>query len=387
MAVPVEPSVYTGTAGQWRTTSKLLWNTAEAWLDKNFRPTAFYQTPFLKALGVTAFGQANIIKGGGIGNLGPKKKGTGKGIKFVPPCAQFTAPYHYDTAGGTHVGRMGTINPEYLTPSMGSVYAWKRIFWSIFLPEELVMDNKGTNRLQNIMENEFNLTKMSAATDINNAILGNASAPTSSPDGLPYLISVTQPTSGTHTPGGIYPGTDTEWANQYRACTAVGGGGEMDRPIALLRKLQALFIDVRELGGSSDAQLGIATRGAYQYLLRAAYADTTAQGNAGLRNAAYNAASIDHIVIDGSPMIYDHAATVPTGATASTECIYLADLREMGLAVHNGEFFRVEPWEAPRAHDNQRYFQTNIWLRYTPFVTWRDIQGVLYNIPANPDAA
>ena len=385
MAVPAQPSVYTGTAGNWRGTEQILWSTAEDYMPK-FRLVTLNQTPALKAFSLKAFGKTDVIPGGSYGNLASKRSSTGKGIKFTKKSYQFSGPVYTSTPTGTHVGRMGNVNPEYLSPNNGFAYAYKRIYWSIYLPEELVKDNKGPNQLLDIMEDQMKLAQAGAVNDVNNILLGNSSAPTSSPYGLPYLTSVTQDTSI----GGLDPTSTTGydwWQNQYRACTSVGGGGQLDRPLVFLRKLDSLLLDVRVLSQSSDDQLLLATRGAYQYYRRAVYADTTAQGNGGLRNASYDAAGIDHIVFANCPMIYDPAVTVPYGATASTEVVYAQDLNEMGLAIRQDEFFDLERWDAPRTKDQQRFYQMNIWLRYTPFVSNRRIQAVLYNLPANADAS
>jgi hypothetical protein len=84
---------------------------------------------------------------------------------------------------------------------------------------------------------------------------------------------------------------------------------------------------------------------------------------------------------------YDSYVTTPYGASATTtECIYRIDLENLFLAICRDEFFMVEGWEKPRAHDKQRYEQLNIWLRFGSVVANRRVQGVLYNIPNNTDA-
>jgi len=388
MALPSEPSVYTGTAGVWRD-SKILVSTADDYMP-TFREVVFNQTPFVKALALNAFGKGDVIKGAAFGNVQSKRGSSGKGIVFKDPSYQFSFPIYTAVPTGSHIGRMGNVNPQYLGEPTSGAYAYKRLVWSIYLPEELVKDNKGKNRLADIMDREFRMTQMQVVTDINNILLGNSSAPSSSPYGLPALVSVTQ--SAATNAAGITPSATTTaatyyWKNQYRACTSVGGGGELDRPLVFNRQLFALLLDINVKSGSSDSKLMVGTRGAYQYYHRAAYADSTAQGNSGLRNAQYDAANIDHLVFNNVPFIYDTAVTVPTGATASTESVYVLDMNEFGLAVRRDEFLDVEAWDAPRPKDKQRFYQTNIWLRYTPFVSNRRIQGVLYNLPANPDAS
>jgi len=383
MAYPSVTSAYAAasTAGVGRD-SMLLITTTEKWTPK-FREILFNQTPFFQAMALNAFGSTKIIDGAAsYGNNIAARKSSGKGIQFHGGGFQFGGPLLDDAPSGNVVGRMGNINPEYVNTGTSFAYPYRRMVWSIFLPEEEVKDNTGNEKLMSLMDIQFKLAQRAANRDVNYAMLGHASAPTNSPSGLNALVSVTQGTIGA-----VSASTTTDWANQYRTCTTVGGGGELDRPLVLLRKMSALHLDVKAKSGSSDSRLMIGTRGAYQYYMRAAYADRTAQGAEGARVKKYYDAGIDHCVFEGDPFLYDPSVTVPTGATASTECIYTLDLAELGMAVKRNEFFDVEKWEAPRTHDKQRYYQMNIWLRFTPFVSNRRIQGGLYNLPANADAS
>lgn len=380
---PVEPTVYEGTASQIYN-SNLLAHTLVEYLPE-FRQVIVDQVPLLKAWGVAAFGKRDIVPGGSFGNVKKDRDSTGQGIVFHDGGPQFEGPLYTTRTAGTHVGQMGNIAPAHNSPAVTWAYAYKRLYWSIYVPEEFVDDNKGNARLMNRLENEMKLAQMGAAEDLDYILTEHSSAPSSNPKGLPNLISVTQ--SSATNAGNITPTTTNYWCNQYRACTSVGGGGELDRPLVFIRTLESLMLDIRAKGGSSDSQVLAGTRGAYQYYRRAGYADTSGQGNANLRNQAYDAAKIDHQVFMGSPFIYDANVQVPTGATASTEAVYVQDLRELGLHVKRAEFFDVDRWDPPRPKDRQRFYQTNIWLRYIPAVTNRRIQGVLYNLPANPDAA
>ena len=378
MTLPVEPSVYTGTAGAIKTT-KLLTSTAEDYMPA-FREVVFTKTPFIKALALKAFGPG-ALREGKFGNV---DKTSGSGIKLTDPSFQFASNLYTSAPTGSHVGRMGTINPQYIDDANGMQYAYKRLVWSIYIPEEFVKDNTGKARLLDEMGNQMKKAQMAAVRDLNYILLGNSSAPASSPYGLPYMISVTQDTSV----GNIDPTSLTYWQNKYTACTSVGGGGDLDRPLALLRKMEKAVLDVDQYTGSTETKALVGTLGAYMYYLRAAYADTVALGtNANLGNKDFYDAGITHAIFRGLPFIYDPAVTTPYGASATTtECIYICDFSELGLAVRKDEYFMVEGWQAPITKDKQRFYQANIWLRYTPYVLNRRIQSLVYNMPNNTDA-
>jgi len=383
MAAATEPSVYTGTAGLVKNTT-LLTHTLEDYMPR-FSEAIFTQTPALKVLTLNGLGKNFVIGGGDYGNITSTNN---KGLFLTDPSFQFSGPIMTTSVAGTHVGRMGNINPSYNDPGNGWAYAYVRGVWSIYIPEEFIKDNKGKNRLLNRLETEMKIIKMQAVQDVNYTFLGHSSAPASGPSfGLTKLVSATQSTAVSGDPGGISVDNSSFWQNKYRECATVGGGGSLDRPLVLLRKMGSILLDVRQYTGSSNDQVFLTTRGAYQYYQRAAYADTRAQGVAALQKKDYYDADIEHLVYNGRPVVYDPSVTVPGGATASTECMYVLDLNHIGLAIRKDEFFEVEGWDRPHVKDKQRYYQANIWLRYTPFVSNRRIQGVLYNMPANADAA
>lgn len=381
MALPTEPTVYTGTAGQLNN-SNLLAFTSNQYMP-TFRQVVVNHHPALKVLTLNGLGKNFFAKGGSYGNV-KTRESTGRGIVFHDGGFQFETPIMTTAPSGSVIGRLGNVNPEHNEPAVTCSYAYKRVVWSIMVPEEFVKDNRGKEKLMDRLTTEFKLAELAAARDVNYIWCGSSSAPTGfTTQGLNYLISHT----ATTTLGNVSESTYSWWANQRKTCTSVGGGGELDRPLVFLRKLESMILDCRSKAGSSDAQVLQATRGAYQYYRRAIYADTWGAGNAGLRNAEYDAVNIDHAVFYGRPMFYDDNTQVPNGATASTEAVYALDLNEAAMHVKRDEFFDVEQWEAPRTKDKQRFYQMNIWFRGTPAVTLRNIQGVMYNIPANSDAS
>jgi len=379
MAVPTEPTIYDGTAGVSKNTT-LLTHTAAKYVPK-FREVVFTNTPFLKSLALSAFGKKAVI---GDTSFGDVTKTSGKGITFNKGGYQFEFPLMTTAPSSYQVSRMDNISPQHNDPGKGGAYAWTRFVVPVYIPEEFMLDNVGSGRLMDRFKTEMKLAQMAAIRDLNYIILGHASAPTDSPVGLSKMVSVTQTTD--RTVGGIDVAEDW-WKNQYASCTSVGGGGDVDRPLSLLRKMQKHLLTIRAMSGSSNEQTLVGTPGAWQYYDRARYADQTSNGMPSLSNKSYDAADIDHLVFQGRPFIYDSAVTGPYGATASTESIYFLDYNEFGVNFKANEYFKVEGWEAPRAHDVRRFHQMNIWYRCVPYVTNRRIQGVLHSIPANSDAA
>ncbi|HUT59436.1 MAG TPA: phage major capsid protein [Phycisphaerae bacterium] len=358
-------------------------HTAAKYVPK-FREVVFSQYPFLKSLGLAAFGKKAML---GETSFGDVTKSSGKGITFNQGGYQFEFPIMTSAPSSYHVGYFDNINPQHNDPGNGGAYSWDRFVVPVMIPEEFMLDNVGSARLMNRFKTEMELAQRTAMRDLSYIILGHASAPTGAPEGLSQLVSVTQTAVATGSPGGLSPADYSWWNNQAVSCTSVGGGGEVDRPLQLIRSMEKLMLTCRNLSGASNDQTLVGTAGAWQYYGRARYADQTANGVPALRNSSYDAIDVDHLVFAGRPFIYDAAVTGPIGATASTESIYFLDYSEFGVNFKANEYFKVEGWEAPRAHDNQRFYQMNIWYRLVPYVTNRRIQGVLYSIPANSDAA
>lgn len=377
MAAPTEPSVYDGTAGVIKNTT-LLTHTAAKYVPK-FREVIFTSTPYLKSLALSAFGKKAVI---GETSFGDVTKTSGKGIMFNKGGYQFEFPLMTTAPSSFQVSRLDNVNPQHNDPGSGGAYSWVRFVVPVMIPEEFILDNVGSARLMDRFKTEMKLAQMTALRDTNYIALGHTSAPAGSPAGLKALTSVTQ---GSGTIGGLAKNS-TGWANQYDT-GAVGGGGRLDRPLQLLRDMEKMLLTIRNRSGATNEQTLVGTPGAWQYYSRARYADTKAQGVPNLKSKEYDAADIDHLIFSGRPFIYDSAVTVPTGGTGSTEAIYFLDYNELGLNIKANEYFKVEGWEAPRVHDKQRYYQMNIWYRFTPYVTNRRVQGVLYDITANPDAA
>jgi len=385
--MPSEPTVYEGTAAQLFN-SQLLAHTAVEYMPK-FKQVIFNAMPLLKVFAVNAFGKDTMVDHGKFGNAEAVGNGSGKGIEFHDGGAQFEFPLLTTAPSGTVIGRMGNVNPEYQTPAVTAAYAYKRMYWSVYVPEEAVMDNKGNQKMMSWLDNQLKLTQLAAARDIDYVLNSHSSAPTGFKlAGLPYLISVTQAASGGDgyaAQGRVDASANSYWANKTNQCTSVGGGGEFDRPLTFLRKLEALILAVRELGGSSDSQVLAGTKGAYQYYRRAIYADATGRGATTLAFKDYDAVALDHAPFMGSPLMYDGYIQVPNGGTASREAVYVMDLKDLKLHVKRDQFFHVENWDAPRAKDSQRFYQLNIWFRGMPALSDRRIQGVLYDVPANAD--
>lgn len=382
MGLTTEPSVYDGTVGSdsFKNTT-LLTHTASAYMAR-FVELVFTSTPYLKSLALSAFGAKAAI---GETSFGGVTKSSGKGITFNKGGYQLEFPLMTSAPSTYQVSRLDNINPQHNDPGEGGAYSWVRYVVPVMIPEEFIMDNVGNARLMNRFKTEMKLAEMTAIRDTNYIALGHSSAPTGAPYGLSKLVSVTQ--SSATNAGGIDPSSLSAWENQYVACASVGGGGPLDRPLALLRQMQKLLLTIRNKSGSTNEQTLVGTPGAWQYYDRARYADKTANGMPNLKSKAYDAVDIDHLIFSGRPFIYDASVTVPQGATGSTECIYFNDYNELGLNFKANQYFKVEGWEAPRVHDLRRFHQMNIWTRFVPYTFNRRVQGVLYNIPANADAA
>ncbi len=379
---PTEPTVYDGSANQ-QFNSQLLAHTAVEYMPR-FRQVIFNAFPLLKVFAVNAFGKDQMVDHGRFGNA-ESVKSSDKGIEFHDGGAQFEFPLLTTAPTGKVIGRMGNVNPEYKTPAVTGAYAYKRMYWSVYVPEEAIMDNRGNQKMMSWLDNQLKMAQLAAARDINYVLNSHSSAPTGfTTEGLPHMVSVTQGAASNAT-GRISASANTYWQNKINQVISVGGGGEFDRPLVFLRKLEALILAIRELGGSSNDQVLAATKGAYQYYRRAIYADATGRGATTLVFEKYDAVALDHSPFMGAPLMYDGFIQVPNGGTASREAVYVLDLNELKLHVKRDQFFHVENWDMPRAKDDQRFAQLNIWFRGIPAVTDRRIQGVAYDIPANPD--
>ena len=224
-----ESNSYTGTVTSLRSTYQYL-TTADSF-SKYVQWACFTKNPFMKALGVEAFGVEAVQDLQAFGKATP----TGRVITYGGGYA-FSGSIFASTPTPYHVGRLGNFNPELVEGGDEYKYSWHRLVTNEFIPDVDVQDNE-SGRLIDIKVQKMEGMKQKYVESINYAILGNSSAPdygSMGPDAvynsLPYLISVTQD----KTTGAIAT-TNSYWQNQYKALTSIGGGGEMDRPLLLRR--------------------------------------------------------------------------------------------------------------------------------------------------------
>ncbi len=355
-------------------------------ISKGVMWAAFTKNSFTKAIGVEGFGVEAMQNADALGSA----KGTGRIIEMVTGHHSFAGQVFATTPTAFHVGRLGNFNPELVEGGLEYAYSWHRLALAEYIPDVDVQDNTA-GRLIDIKAQKMSGMKQKFVESFNYAILGNSSAPdsgTMGPDSvdsdLPNLISVTQ--SGAVLPGNL-SAANAAWKNKLKAITAIGGGGELDRPITLRRSLMKLYNDTVQQGEATEDYLLLASQGAWQYYDRLMYADSLTAGRPDAFGTLqrYDAASIRHKAFNGHPLLWDPAVTVPTGATASTESIYGIHIPSYKVSIRTEENFRVIDWEPPRAHDRQRTLVAMILLRYTPAVTQRRPHFVAYNLPSNPD--
>ena len=386
-----ESNTYTGavaagtppTATFNRTTYQVI--TSEAKISAKIQWAAFNNTPFLKAVGLEAFGvpaMQDLQKFG-------QAKTSGRLLKTDSGVYAFKGQIFTDTGTSFHVGRLGTFNPELVEGGTEWAYSWHRLVNVQFIPDVDVQDNaKG---LISIKAHKMEAMEQSYVRDFNYVVLGdttNAPAdnstigPASVNHDLPNLISVTQ----TRTIGGIAT-TNSFWQNGAKAVTSIGGGGEMDRPLLLRRALMDQLNDQSVFAEGTMDYLLLGTQGAWQYYDRLMYADSVQGRNGGAFGTVekYDAAGIPNYAFSYQPFIWDPTVQVPFGATASTESIYGIHIPSFGICMRSEENFLVSGWETPREHDLQKTLVTSIKSRYTPAVTARRCHFVLYEMPANTD--
>jgi len=370
--------IYTGSAATVRDsyqtlTSADLYSTSVQW-------AAFNKTPYTKAIGVEGFGVEAMQDVNKFGAASP----TGRIIRYDGGKYALRGSVFATGPTAYHIGRLGSVNPELVEGGDEYAYSWHQLLVSEFIPEVDVDDN--SQGLIDIKLQKMSGMKQKVVESFNYCLLGNSSAPdygVYGPDvvytDLPNLISVTQDRSV-----GAISTANSYWANQSKALTSVGGGGDLDRPIALQRGLNDIMLTASNLAESTNDYLILATQGAWQYYQHLAYADTI-QGRGLAVSNKYDSAGIQHFMFNGNPMVYDPAVTVPYGATASTEAFYGIHIPSYFVSIRKEKNFKVRDWEAPRNHDLVRTLVSHIDTRYTPGVTARRPHFVLYNIPACPD--
>ena len=379
-----ESNTYTGVVSGTMTRSTYQLLTSKDAFSKAVQWGCFTKTPFMKAVGLEAFGVESVKDVNAFGAA----KSTGRIIRYDKGKYAVSGAIFATTGTNFHVGRMSSENPQLVEGGDEWSYSWHELVASQFIPKNDVQDNG--DPLIDIKAQKMDGMKQKFVQDFNYCILGSSSAPDTGvmgPDSvysdLPNLISVTQSRSV----GGITKSDATYWGNQYKAITSVGGGGEMDRPIALRRGLLVLKNDTMSNAEATDDYLCVATQGAWQYYDRLMYADSVQGRNGGAFGAIakYDAAGIQHFAFAGSPLVWDPAVTVPYGATASTEAIYGIHIPSYFISIRSEENFAMSDWEAPRQHDSPKTFIASLRTRYTPGVTAMRSHFVAYNMPECPD--
>jgi hypothetical protein len=378
-----ESNTYTGVVSgvTYRDTYQKI--TSRDAFSKQVQWACFNKTPFLKAVGVEAFGVE------AMNNLEAFSSGrpTGRIIRYDSGVYAISGPIFATAGTSTHVGRMGSYTPELVEGGDEWTYAWHQLISSQFIPENDIDDN-GKGAID-IKLQKMEGMKQKFVQDINYALLGNSNAPNYGVMGpsalysdLPNLVSVTQ----TRTIGNI-PATNTFWQNGSKAIASIGGGGDMDRPITLRRSLLKMMNDQTKYAEATADYLGVVTQGAWQYMDRLAYADTVQTGNSGVLavNKKYDAAGIQHYVFNGAPLVWDPAVTVPYGATASTEAMYFLHIPSFFISIRSEKNFKMSDWEPPRNHDTVKAWVSHLDLRYTPGVSARRPHCVAYNLPQCAD--
>ena len=383
-----ESTTFTGNVTSQRTTYQRL--TSTDYYSKKIQFACFTKNPFTRVIGAEAFGVKNLENLETFSAARP----TGRMVRYDSGVYAVAGSVFATSGTSTHVGRLGNFNPELVEGGDEYKYSWHRLINTQYIPDVDVQDN-GKGSIDIKMQKMENM-KSTFVEDFNYAILGNSSGPNNAVLGptavksdLPELISVTQ--DGTRTVGGIAKdstSTPAYWYNNLEPITSVGGGGDMDRPLILRRKLLKLMNTTLTMGESTGPQdyLILTTQGGHQYYDRLMYADAIqgGRGDFGV-STRYDAAGVQAHAFNGATMIWDPAVTVPEGATASTEAFYGIHIPSFALAIRSEENFVVTPWEEPRNHDRNRTLVAQIRLRYTPMVSAMRSHFLGYNVPANAD--
>ncbi len=358
--------------------------TSQDLFENRVRWAAFNNITFLKALGVESFGVEAMTSFSKFIPASVKSQGM---IRHDSGRYAISGMVNATTGSSYHTGRLGSHQGEIVEGGDEWSYSWHELNANRQIPVNDVDDNsQGLIDIKMLRESEM---KQQYVQDLNYVLLGNSSAPADTSTlgpaavqtDLPDLISVTL--SSALTPGGISK-ANAYWKNGIKAITSIGGGGEMDRPLTLRRKLEVGLVERAQYAETSLNYLLVATQGAWLYYGRLMYADLI-QSGAFPVNQKYDAAGILHYAFMKQPMIYDSAVSVPTGATASTEAIYGIQKDHFQLSLRKEENFRFTGWEMPRAHDQYKTMVALLQTRYTFVVPAMRPHIVFYNIPANND--
>ena len=375
-------TTFTGNVTSVRTSYQTLTNTDV--YEAKIQFACFNKNNFTKVIGAEAFGVDSLKNAEVFANARP----TGRIIRYDSGVYQMTGPVFATKGSSFHVGRMGSHTPALIEGGDEWAYSWHDLNAVRYAPATDVEDN-GKGHIDILMHKQQEMME-SLVQDFNYAILGNSSGadygvmgPSAVYSDLPNLVSVTQ----TRTVGAI-PTTNTFWKNQLKAITSIGGGGEMDRPLALRRGLMDVALDTATLGESTDPSdyLILTTQGGYQLYDRLQYADAI-QSSRGLVTftSKYDPAGVRVFALNGAPIVWDPAVTVPFGATASTEVFYGLHIPSFFIGIRTEGNFKFSGWERPRNHDQYKTLVAGVRVRYTPGVTNRRTNWIAYNIPACQD--
>lgn len=345
-------------------------------------------SPFMEALGLNSFGTEAIKDFKAFG----QRSLTGSVLERNG--GSYVEGSIFETAATLqHVGRMGSYTPEYKEGGDNWAYAHTRLMGAEFIPDMDIQDNKGVGRIIDIQTYRMQMLLKTVARDFNYTLLGNSSAPDFETAGATLMKTDLKEWLGVTdvTVGGIAQsstaadGSTTYWQPQRKEIASLGGGGPLDRPITLRRGMMKLYNDASALAEQMNQFLLVCTQGAWQTWDRLFYADAQERDGALGRSGTYDAAGIEHKVFRSQPMVWDPAAAVPNGATASTEAIYGIHIPSYGISFHNEEGPTFDGWEPPRAHDQQRTDVLQFRVRYTPIIRNMRPHFLAYNIPANAD--
>jgi len=346
-------------------------------------------SPFMEALGITAYGPKAMSS---FENFGQRAL-TGSVIERNG--GNYVSGSIFETdASLQHVGRMGSFTPEFKQGGDEYAYAHTRLIGAEFIPDTDVQDNAGIGKIIDIKTYRMQMLLNTIARDFNYTLLGNSSAPNHDAKGctlmkssLDHWLGVTNATVGNISRSATADTDETiyYWRPQLKAITSIGGGGTMDRPITLRRSMMKVYNDASALAENKGQYLLVCTQGAWQYWDRLYYADAQERDGSLGKNGIYDAAGIEHKQFRNQPMVWDPAAAVPTGATASTEAIYGIHLPSFALSLHAEEGFTLDGWEAPRVHDQYRTEALQFRVRYTPVIRNMRPNFLAYNMPACGD--
>ncbi len=383
-----ESNTYTGVVGASDALHKGTYQTITsktARISKGVQWAIFNKTPFLKAVGLEAFGVEGMSDVNKFGAATP----SGRIIRYDSGHFAVTGEVFATTGNSFHTGRMGSFNPELVEGGDQWAYSWHKINNVQYIPVTDVDDN--SDGFIDIKAQKMEGMKQKYVEDFNYLILGDT---TNGPDAgamgaaavysdLANLISVTND----RVVGGIDKTNTAYWNTGNKEITTIGGGGEFDRPLILRRSLLDIKMDQMQYAEATDDYLFLQTKGAWQLYDRLMYADSVQSGNGGAFGsvAKYDAAGIRHFAFDGSPMVWDAATVLPYGATASTNAIYGIHIPSFFISIRSEENFKVSDWEAPREHDRFKAYVASIQTRYTPGVTAMRPHFVAYNLPASND--